>query len=394
MKKQIHDPTTWRSAAEQQPRLWAEDCLRRNARWWDEYWMRRAFVLAEKGRGKTSPNPVVGVCLVKKNRLISEGFHTHFGGPHAEAEAIRKARKKAKSATLYVTLEPCSTYGKTPPCTEAIRKAGIRRVIIGAIDPNPRHHGRAISLLKKWGIQVQTGVLKKDCERQNEAFFKWVRTGLPLVTLKMAQSLDGKIASRTGKSKWISGPEARQWVHVLRASQDAVLVGKNTVLRDDPRLTVRNGKVVREPWRIVLDEKGAISPRARIFRSQGPVLLVCSEKFLKQVAKKFHETKATILPLPSSEGRLDLGKLLRRLAKLGITSLLVEGGGEVAWSFIEQGLVNQVKWVIAPKLIGGRDAKTSIEGLGVGSLMNAPLVSWTGARRLGDDILLEGNVRN
>ncbi|OGW86628.1 MAG: riboflavin biosynthesis protein RibD [Omnitrophica bacterium RIFCSPHIGHO2_02_FULL_46_11] len=360
----------------------------------DEHWMKRAIGLAEKGRGFVSPNPVVGACLVKSGRLISEGFHRHFGGPHAEVEAIRKAGKRANGTTLYVTLEPCSTYGKTPPCIDAIRETKISRVAIGTVDPNPKHKKRGIAYLRKAGIRVTAGILQEQAQEQIEAFSKWIRTGLPFVILKMAQSLDGKIASRTGSSRWISGPKARLWVHKVRASCDAVLVGKNTVLMDNPRLTVRNGAPVREPWRIVLDEKGAISQNARIFRAGGPVILACSEKFFSLVTKKFRNTKATILSLKSSHGNLDLKQLLGNLGVLGITSLLVEGGGEIAWSFFEKGFVDKVEWVIASKIIGGRDAKTSVEGLGIGMLDKAILLKPTRLIPLGEDFLFEAYVHS
>ena len=360
----------------------------------DERWMGYALELAEKGRGFTSPNPVVGACLVKNNRLVSSGFHAYFGAPHAEVEAIRRAGKRAHGATLYVTLEPCSTYGKTPPCTEAIREAGISRVVIAAIDPNPKHRGRGVSILKKSGIRLKTGILERDSEMQNGAFSKWIRSGTPFVTLKMAQSLDGKIASRTGESRWISGLEARQWVHRLRHSQDAILVGKNTVLRDDPRLTVRNGRVLKMPWRIVLDEKGASSSHARIFCVPGPAILACSEKYFWRASQKFRNTKVTIVPLKSKSGRLNLTQLLKNLGALGVTSLLVEGGGEVAWSFLSAGLVDKVYWVVAPKIVGGRNAKTSVEGIGIGSLAQAYQVQPTRVVRLGGDFLMEGYLRS
>jgi len=360
----------------------------------DEYWMKRALKLAEKGRGFTSPNPVVGACLVKKGHLISEGFHALFGGPHAEVEVIRKAGKRAHGATLYVTLEPCSTYGKTPPCTETIQDAKIARTVVAAVDPNPKHCGKGVSILKKHGIRVTMGILKKEAETQNESFSKWVQTGIPFVVLKMAQSLDGKIASRTGESRWISGPQARLWVHQLRASCDAVLVGKNTVLKDDPRLTVRNGKPVKEPWRVVLDEKGSSPLRSRIFRAQGPIILACSEKFFSYVSKKFHNVKTTILPLKANAGKLNLKQLLQNLGSLGVTSLLVEGGGEVAGSFLESGLVDKIYWILAPKIIGGRDAKTSVEGSGVASLAQAHLIRQSRFVPLGEDFLFEGYIHS
>ena len=361
----------------------------------DEHWMKRALKLAEKGRGFVSPNPMVGACLIKKNRLISEGFHARFGGPHAEVEAIRRAGKRSKGATLYITLEPCSTYGKTPPCTDAIREAKISRVVIAAIDPNPKHTRRGIAHLRKLGVRVTTGILQEEAQKQNEAFSKWIRTSLPFVILKMAQSLDGKIASNTGSSRWISGPLARAWVHKVRASCDAVLVGKNTVLKDDPRLTVRtNGVPVREPWRIVLDEKGTVPKTTRIFREEAPIVLACSEKFLNPVTKKFRNTKVTIMPLKANAGKLDLKQLLRNLGSLGIASLLVEGGGEVAWSFFEKGLVDKVEWVLTPKIIGGRDAKTSVEGSGISSLERAISLKPARIIPLGKDFLFEAYVKS
>lgn len=356
----------------------------------DERFMSRALSLAQRGRGFVSPNPTVGACVVKGGRLISSGFHAYFGGPHAEILALEQAGKRARGGTLFVTLEPCSTYGKTPPCVDRIREAGIRRVVIGARDPNPKHQGRAFRLLRDFGIRVETDILKDQAKEQNEAFFKWIRSGLPFVTLKMAQSLDGKIASRTGRARWISGPKARAWVHDLRAHSDAVLVGVQTVLRDNPRLTVRKGKRRGNLWRIVLDSYGQSSPRARIFRGESPAVLVCSSKALKRIAKKFKGIPVTILPVAEHRGRLNLGELLSKLGLLGITSLLVEGGGEVAWSFLNEGLVDKIFWIVAPKLIGGRTAKTSVEGPGIASPDDAWNVRIKKMTLLGNDVLFEG----
>ena len=367
----------------------------------DERWMRRALALAEKGRGTTSPNPTVGACLVKGDRLIAEGFHASFGGPHAEAAALQKAKKKARGASLYVTLEPCSTYGKTPPCTEAILKAKVREVIIGTLDPNPVHRGKGAALLRRAGVKVRAHVLKDECKRQIEDFSRWITTGRPFVTLKMAQSLDGKIATWTGNSRWISGREAREWVHGIRSKHDALLVGTNTLLRDDPRLTVRprlyepkvserNVAIHRHPWRIILDQRGRSSPKARVFRSDGPVLLVCAERYLSHVARKFEKTRATILALRQKKGRLDLRELMDRLGLFGMTSVLVEGGGEIAWSLFREGLADRIFWIISPKVIGGRSAKTSVEGEGIKSLSEAFPVHGCQMKSLGKDYLLEG----
>jgi len=356
----------------------------------DEAFLEQAIGLAEKGRGYVSPNPVVGACIVKSNRVVSRACHARFGGPHAEVEAIRKAGRRARGATLYVTLEPCSTHGKTPPCVDAIRRAKISRVVIGTIDPNPNHAGRALTLLRKSGVRVTVGVLKAKCDEQVEAYAKWMRTRKPFVVLKMAQSLDGKIASRTGESRWITGSEARRWVHQLRASCDGILVGKNTVLVDNPNLTVRNGKPSKEPWRIVLDADGSCDPKSNVFRGSGPTILACSEKSFSKVARKFRHSKVTILPLKLHRGRLSVVQLLRRLGALGITSLLVEGGGEVAWSFLEARLVDKVAWIVAPKIFGGRTTKTSVEGIGIRSLDEASTLGNIRTRVLGNDLLMEG----
>jgi diaminohydroxyphosphoribosylaminopyrimidine deaminase / 5-amino-6-(5-phosphoribosylamino)uracil reductase len=356
----------------------------------DRQWIERALKLAQKGLGYVSPNPLVGACLVKANRLVSEGYHARFGAPHAEAEAIGRAGRRAKGAILYITLEPCSSFGKTAPCVDVIIRAGIQRVVIGTIDPNPIHHGKALTLLRRKGIRVTTSVLSDACAKLIEAYAKWIQTRIPFVTLKMAQSLDGKIASRTGESQWITGALAREWVHTLRRSHDAVLVGKNTVVRDDPRLTARNGKAVKEPWRIVLDARGETSPQSRVFRAGGPTILACSEHSFRSAARKFRNTNVTLFPLKLTHGRIDLKALLVRLGEFGLTSILIEGGGEVAGSFLEARLVDKIAWIVAPKIIGGRSAKTSVEGFGIRSLAEARAVKMSAPKSLGEDLLIEG----
>jgi diaminohydroxyphosphoribosylaminopyrimidine deaminase / 5-amino-6-(5-phosphoribosylamino)uracil reductase len=354
----------------------------------------RALALAEKGRGFVSPNPTVGACVVRSGRLISEGYHRAFGSAHAEVEALGRAGRKAKGATLYVTLEPCSIYGKTPPCVEAIRDAGIKRVVIGGMDPNPIHKGRAVTILERYGIKTKTDVIRDEVARQIQAYAKWVRVKKPFVTLKLAQSLDGKIASRTGDSRWISGPEARLWVHDIRSDVDAILVGKNTVLKDNPKLTTRNGKPAKAPWRIVLDAEGACHPEARIFHAGGPTLLACSRRHIMKIGRKFRTSKVTLMPLREKERRLDLNDLLEQIGLMGITSLLVEGGGEVAWSFLKSRLVDKVFWIIAPQIVGGRRAKTSVEGLGVRSLSEAHSVRVNRMFPMGKDFIFEGQMES
>jgi len=349
--------------------------------------MRRALEIAERGEGKTSPNPLVGAVVVRGNRLVSEGYHAYFGGAHAEAVALRKAGARAKRATLYVTLEPCSSWGKTAPCVDAVISSGIASVCIGSPDPNPRNHRAGISKLRQTGLNIRVGILKREVQEQNRGFFKAMRTGYPFVTLKMAQSLDGKIATRLGHSRWISSEASRRFVHQLRDSADAVLVGKNTALLDNPRLQGTKGG--NRPWRIVLDPDGRVSPKARVFEGVQPTLLAVSEKKLKQILVRNGSKGHVVIPVPERKGRLELKELLKRLASLGIHRLLVEGGGEVAWSLIEQKMVDRVIWIVAPKIVGGRDAKTSVEGEGVAVLEKAFPLQWEKSYRLGRDWVFE-----
>lgn len=329
-------------------------------------WMRRALLLAVRGKYTVSPNPMVGACVVKNNKLIASGFHEKFGGEHAEVKALHAAGKKAHGSILYVTLEPCSSWGKTPPCVEAIIKSGVKEIVMASADPNPKHSGRAVSILRSAGIKVTSGVLEQEAQNQNRAFFKWVGTGMPYVTLKMAQSLDGKIATRTGQSRWISSVESREFVHHLRAEQDAVMVGKNTLFADDPLLSPRvkvKGLNPVKPWRIALDPEMKLKSSARIFEGQQLTFVVILEK-------KIHSIKAgsknrCYLPIPDKKGRLDLKTLFKRLGSMGVSKLLVEGGGETAWTIFSENLADEVYWITAPKILGGRAALTSVEGQGV-----------------------------
>ncbi len=358
-----------------------------------EKWMRLALQLAEKGRCSVSPNPMVGACLVRGHRVVAEGYHEAFGGPHAEVLAIKRAGSRARGATLYVTLEPCSTWGKTPPCVAAIVRAGIRNVVIGSLDPNPKNHGRGVRALKKEGVRVRAGILSEEVKEQNNWFFKYVHAGLPYVTLKMAQSLDGKIATRTGASRWISSPLSRAFVHELRAGQDAILVGKNTLFKDDPYLSprIKSGTLQPgKPWRVVLDPKFQVSLKARIFRGEQLTVVVVSEKIKKGSEKKngFYPGCA-LLPIREKRGRLDLGDLLKNLAALGIAKLLVEGGGELAWSLLEAGFVDKAYWIVAPKILGGRSAKTSVEGKGVLTPSQAIAGKIVKTFQSGEDLVIE-----
>ncbi len=357
----------------------------------DERWMRLALGLAEKGRFSVSPNPMVGACVVKAGRLISAGWHRKFGGEHAEAEALKAAGAKARGAVLYVTLEPCSTWGKTPPCVSTVIESGVSRVVVAMRDPNLAHHGKGIAALKKAGIRVTEGVLSEDAEEMNAAFSKWIKTGMPYVTLKMAQSLDGKIASRSGLSRWISSPSSRQFVHELRAEQDAVLVGKNTLFTDDPFLSPRvsaPGKDPAKPWRIAMDPELKLSAKARIYHGEQQTLTVVLENKTRKIRPDSRK-KLTLLPVPGKNGRPNLKALLRKLGALGVSKLLVEGGGEMAWSLLSEKLTDKAYWIMAPKILGGRSTKTSVEGEGFEKPAQALGCKVTGVRRLGEDWVFE-----
>ena len=354
----------------------------------EKLWMKRALELAEKGRGKTTPNPLVGAVVVSSGEKVGEGFHPYYGGPHAEVVAFRKAGSRAREATLYVTLEPCFTWGKTPPCVEAVIRAGVRKVVIGSPDPNPKNHRLGIRKLRKAGIAVRVGILSCEVEEQNQAFFKAMRTGLPFVTLKMAQSLDGKIATRTGESRWISSEASRDFVHELRSQADAVLVGKNTALIDNPRLRGVNGRIDK-PWRIVVDPNLQIPARARVFEGPQLTLLAVSEKKIKQISTSTQKRRRIFLPVLERQGKLELKSLLKQLVSLGVHHLLVEGGGEIAWSLIRERLVDRLIWIVAPKIVGGREAKTSVEGEGVEKLRKAIPLEWEKVYRVGPDWIFE-----
>lgn len=322
-----------------------------------EAFMARALELARRGRYGAHPNPMVGAVLVKGGRVVGEGAHLRWGGPHAEIGALRSCPKPA-GAALYVTLEPCSTFGKTPPCTAAIIRAGIKEVYIGASDPNPANGGKAAALLRRAGLKVRAGVLRKECEALNPAFNKFMRTGLPYVTVKIAQSLDGRIADAAGRSRWISSPRSRLEGHRLRAEADAVLAGIGTVLADDPLLNVRGVKVPRQPWVVALDSSFRVPRKAKIFRNER-VIVATTRRASVSAMKKFPHG-AKILVLPSEGGRVSLPALLAELGKLGVSHVLVEGGGTVAGSFISQGLADRFVCFVAPVLIGGTRSVNSL----------------------------------
>jgi diaminohydroxyphosphoribosylaminopyrimidine deaminase/5-amino-6-(5-phosphoribosylamino)uracil reductase len=343
----------------------------------DKRFMRRALELARRGLGKTSPNPAVGAVLVKNGRVIGEGWHKKAGGPHAEIEAIRKAEGKslhASLSTLYVTLEPCSTHGRTPPCTDAIIAAGVKRGVVGAVDPNPRHRGRGLKLLRRAGIRVKSGVLAQEATRLNEAFNKWITTGMPLVIAKAAMSLDGKIATRNGDSKWITSDTTRQCAHKLRAQVDAIMVGANTVIRDNPQLTVRHGvRCANQPWRVVVDARGRTPNSAKLFQDKyrGRTVVLTTPLSSAPWRRYLALLGVNVMVVAQKNGRVDLHAALRALGLMDVTSVLVEGGGELLGSVFDNGLVDKVALFYAPIVIGGRNAVPAVGGEGVPAVRSA-----------------------
>ncbi len=360
----------------------------------DKKFMQLALELALKGKGKTSPNPMVGSIIVKNNKVIGCGYHKVFGGSHAEVNALKAAGRKAKGSAMYVTLEPCCFQGKTPPCTDAIIKSGIKRVVIATEDLNPLNNGKGISILRKNKITVNLGVLEKQAIRINEAFNKYIKTGLPFVTVKMAQSLDGKIATKKGNSKWISSERSRQHVHRLRSEVDAILVGVNTIFKDNPLLTSRlkTKGVKHNPIKIVLDSRLRISKNARIFSRESPaeVFIVTTKKAPAGKITSLQKKAKEVLISPAINGRINLKWLMPQLAKRGISSVLIEGGGEVIASALKEKIVDKGVFFIAPKIIGGRLAPTSVEGEGVNYLNQAFRLKQMKVSQSSADILVEG----
>ena len=344
-------------------------------------YMHRAYELAMKGWGKTLPNPMVGAVLVKSGKVIAEGWHPFCGGPHAEAMAIAKAGTKAKGADLYVTLEPCAHFGRTPPCTEAIIKAGIKRVFVGVLDPNPRMNGASVQILRKAGIIVEVGFLHKELMRLNEAFNKYISTGMPFVTAKIAQTLDGKTATLAGESKWITARESREYSRDLRFGFDAIAVGINTVLRDDPGLNAP-GKRLKK---IILDTHLRISPKAKLFEGAR-----AEDVFIFTASKSRKKLKAIVVPSPLKEGNIDLKWVLHSLARQEIANVLIEGGGALIGNALKAGLVDKMVMYVAPTIMG--EGLGAVRGLRIAKLSRAIGLKDIAVGRIGEDILIEGYV--
>jgi diaminohydroxyphosphoribosylaminopyrimidine deaminase/5-amino-6-(5-phosphoribosylamino)uracil reductase len=352
-----------------------------------EFFMRLALAEAAKGLGRTSPNPAVGAVLVKNGRVIARGHHARAGGPHAEVVALRAAGARARGADLYTTLEPCDHFGKTPPCSVALLEAGVRRVVIGSRDPNPLVNGKGIARLIRGGVSVVPDVLAEECDRLNAQWFTYITERRPYVTLKAAVTLDGKIATRTGDARWITGEAARGWVHQLRDRVDAVLVGAGTARADDPLLTtrLRRGRG-RDPVRVVLDTDLALPARLKLFhpRSAAPTLVAHASSRTRRLGPGVE-----LLRCRRGKGGVDLGDLLARLAARGVTHLLVEGGARVHARFLEEGLVDQVAIFVAPKLAGG-DGVSLVAGKGPARMADALQLEEVQVERVGEDVLVTG----
>ncbi len=357
-----------------------------------EYYMRLAIREGRKGLGRTSPNPPVGAVVVDpgSGRIIAKGFHRRAGAPHAEAEALEKAGEKAKGAHLFVTLEPCTHRGRTPPCTEAILKAGIKKVWVGTRDPNPLARGGK-EVLEGKGVEVVCGVLEKECRLLARFFLKSVLKGLPWVILKVAASLDGKVATRTGDSKWITSEEARAHGHRLRDLCDAILVGRNTVEQDDPELTCRLPKG-RSPVRVILDSNLSLSPGHKVFQTarKVPTWVFCRKGAERERAEELKRLGVEVFEVKTGEGGLDLEEVLKRLCERGVLSVLVEGGSEVWGSFVDASLVDEVFFYYGWTIIGGTNALCAIRGRGAGRLSEALKVSVLETKRLGTTLLVRG----
>ncbi len=358
-----------------------------------EKYMALALSLAERGRGWTSPNPMVGAVIVKDGRIIGEGWHEKYGEKHAERNALDSATESVEGATMYVTLEPCSHYGKQPPCTDAIIEARLKKVVVGSGDPNPLVNGRGFEILKTHGIEVEYGVLEGECKALNKHFFHYITNKKPYVSLKYAMTVDGKSATEEGVSKWITGEEARRDAHFLRHSHMAIMVGINTVRLDDPVLTCHD-PALRDPVRIVVDSNLDIPLSSKLVESAREVpLLIATVSNDEEKRGKLESSGCKVLSIPSSGGKVDVVRLTGEIGKMGIDSILVEGGGTLSWSFVENGLVDHVYAYIAPTLLGGRNALTPLMGKGFPSPDDGLFLENTSIKALGRDYLLEGDVK-
>ncbi len=358
----------------------------------DEVYMRRAIALARGGAGWVNPNPMVGAVVVKGGRVIAEGYHERCGEFHAERNALLACKEDPCGGTIYVTLEPCCHQGRTPPCTDIILEKRLARVVIGSRDPNPRVSGKGAAILRSAGVEVVEDFLRDECDELNPPFFHYITTKLPYVVMKYAMTLDGKIATRTGASQWITGEKAREHVHTLRGRYAAILAGIGTVLADDPMLNCRV-EGGHSPTRVICDSGLRIPPESRICKTarEYPTIVVCAHDNTEKRAA-LEELGITVLTLPDNKGRVNLWELMCELGRRELDSVLIEGGGTLNQSALEAGIVNHICAYIAPKIFGGQSAKTPVEGVGVKLVSECAELTGGKATRLGEDILLEYDI--
>lgn len=363
----------------------------------DTKFMSLAIRLAEKALGMTSPNPAVGAVITKNNKIIGKGYHKKAGLPHAEIEAINDAKKNVKSlkgSTLYVTLEPCCHKNKkTPPCVDAVLREEFARIVIGTLDRNPHVKGKSLKKLRQKNIEVVTGILENECYKLNESFFKFITRGIPFVTLKLAATLDGKISTYTGDSKWIGTEKQREYAHRLRFENDAVIVGINTVITDNPMLNVRTIKTGKQPLAVVLDTKFRIPIDSNLIRKRNGTMVFVSEKIKKPLKKKkFENSGAVILGVKlDNSGEINLGEALKRLGTIGITSVLVEGGSKLASGFLKHHLVDKVIFFYSPKILGA-DGKSMVGELGITSIKKSIQLNDVNIKTFDGEIMLTGYI--
>jgi len=360
-----------------------------------EEYMWLAIKLALKAQGQTSPNPLVGALIVKNGTIVGRGFHCQAGTSHAEINALTEAVNKAQGAELYLNLEPCSHFGRTPPCVDAIIQKKIMKVFVGMVDPNPLVRGKGIRRLKEAGIEVTTGILEKECRKLNEVFIKYITTKRPFVILKAAASLDGRVAAESGDSQWITNEKSREYVHQLRSTVDAVLVGIGTVKKDDPQLTCRlKNRKGKDPIRIVVDSTLSISPKAKVLNlnSQALTIIATTPKASLQKRALIEKKGARVLVITSKD-RVDLRLLMEILGKEEITSVLIEGGSEINTSALQSGIVDKVLFFYAPKIIGGKQAPLMVGGKGIARVKDALVLHNITTQRFGDDVMIEGYVK-
>lgn len=360
----------------------------------EKQWMRRAIYLAKKGEGWTSPNPLVGAVIVKEDRVIGEGWHQKRGEAHAERNALQACMEDPKGATIYVTLEPCCHTGRTPPCTQAILDAGISRVVIGSRDPNPKVSGQGAEYLRRSGVEVLEDFLREECDQLNPIFFHYIATKRPFVAMKYAMTADGKIATKTGDSQWITEESARDYVHMLRNRYRGIMVGSGTVLADDPMLNCRM-EGGRNPVRIVCDRRLRMQPESRICRTAREIpTIVATNKPDPEKAKRLEDLGVTLLEVPLKRGALHLDWLMDRLGKLEIDSILVEGGGDILGSFLSEKLVHMVHCFVGAKIFGGTGARSPVGGIGVEKVSQGLMLHLSSVKPFPEgDVLLEYCVK-